>query len=46
MLISFYGSNNNVSIRNCKTTRKGKLFYHGSADNPELKNYQVKGTAK
>lgn len=46
MLISFYGSNNNVHIRNCKTTRKGKLFYHGSADNPELKDYKVKGTAK
>ena len=46
MLISFYGSNNDVSIRDCKTTRKGKLFYHGSAENPELNNYQVKGAAK
>ena len=46
MLISFYGSNNSVSIRDCKTTRKGKLFYHGSTDNRELKDYKVIGTAK
>jgi len=44
MLIGFYGSNNDVSIRECKTTRKGKLFYHGSYDNPELKGYVVKGS--
>lgn len=46
MLISFYGSNNSVSIRDCKTTRKGKLFYHGTPDNQELKDYKVNGTAK
>lgn len=46
MLISFYGSNNSVSIRDCKTTRKGKLFYHGSSDNRELKDHKVVGTAK
>ena len=46
MFISFYGSNNNVSFRNCKTTRKGKLFYHGSLDNHELKDRKVTGSAK
>lgn len=46
MFISFYGSNNNVTIRDCKTTRKSKLFYHGNADNRELKDHKVKGSVK
>jgi len=46
MFVSFYGDNNDVTIRDCKTTRKGRLFYHGSPDNSELKKHSVKGSAK
>ena len=46
MFISFYGVNNDVIIKNCKTTRTGKLFYQGHDDNIELKGYVVKGSEK
>ena len=46
MYISFYGVSNDVIIKNCKTTRKGKLFYQGHDDNIELKGYVVKGNEK
>ena len=46
MFISFYGVNNDVIIKNCKTTRTGKLFYQGHNDNIELKGYVVKGSEK
>jgi hypothetical protein len=46
MYISFYGVNNDVIIKNCKTTRTGKLFYQGHNDNIELKGYVVNGTEK
>lgn len=46
MFVSFYGNNNDVTIRDCKTTRKGRLFYHGTPDNSELKKHTVKGSAK
>ena len=46
MFISFYGANNDVIIKNCKTKRNGKLFYQGHDDNIELKGYVVKGNEK
>ena len=46
MFVSFYGSNNDVVIKNCKTTRKGRLFYMGRKDNAELRGFQVKGQEK
>jgi len=46
MMVSFYGSDNDVVIRNCTTTRKGRLFYRGHADNSELNNFKLKGSAK
>ena len=46
MYISFYGVSNDVIIKNCKTTRKGRLFYQGHNDNIELKGYVVKGNEK
>jgi len=46
MYISFYGVNNDVVIKNCKTTRKGRLFFMGKKDNSELKGYSVKGSDK
>lgn len=46
MFINFYGSKNNVVFKNCKTTRKGRLFFLGKKDNSELKNHSVKGAAK
>jgi hypothetical protein len=46
MFISFYGSSNDVVIKNCKTTRKGRIFYMGRKDNAELRGYQVKGQEK
>lgn len=46
MFVSFYGTDNDVTIKNCKTTRTGKLFYQGHDDNIELKGYVVKGNEK
>jgi hypothetical protein len=46
MFISFYGNNNNVVIKNCKSTRKSKLFHQGRSDNAELRGYVIKGTEK
>ena len=46
MYIGFYGSDNDVRIRNCTTTRKGRLFYQGHADNSELNSYSLKGGLK
>ena len=46
MMVSFYGSDNDVSIRSCTTTRKGRLFYRGHADNSELNNFTLRGSAK
>jgi len=46
MYISFYGVNNDVVIKNCKTTRKGRLFYQGQKDNIELKGFVIKGNEK
>ena len=46
MFVSFYGTNNDVVIKNCKTKRNGKLFYQGHDDNIELKGYVVKGNEK
>ena len=46
MFVSFYGVNNDVVIKNCKTKRTGKLFYQGHNDNIELKGYVVKGSEK
>ncbi len=46
MFVSFYGTDNNVTIKNCKTTRIGKLFYQGHDDNIELKGYVVKGSER
>lgn len=46
MYVSFYGVNNDVVIKNCKTKRTGKLFYQGHNDNIELKGYVVKGSEK
>ena len=46
MFISFYGNSNDVVIQNCKTTRKGVLFYRGRRDNSELNNLSIKGSSK
>ncbi len=46
MYISFYGSANDVVIKNCKTSRKGTLFHNGQRDNAELKAYTVKGSTR
>lgn len=46
MFVDFYGNNNDVTIKNCKTNRTTALFYRGSSNNAELKNYQVKGERK
>ena len=46
MTIGFYGNDNDVVIKNCKTTRTGRLFYLGHSNNIELNHYEVKGTAK
>lgn len=46
MFISFYGDTNDVTIKNCKTTRKGRLFFMGRKDNAELKGYRVNGREK
>lgn len=46
MYVSFYGVNNDVVIKNCKTTRKGRLFYQGQKDNIELKGFVIKGSEK
>ena len=46
MFVSFYGTNNDVVINNCKTKRNGRLFYQGHNDNIELKGYVVKGSMK
>jgi hypothetical protein len=46
MFISFFGTNNDVVIKNCKSTRKSKLFYQGHKDNIELRGYVVKGSEK
>ena len=46
MYISFYGVNNDVIIKNCKTTRKSRLFYQGQKDNIELKGFVIKGSEK
>lgn len=46
MFISFYGDANDVTIKNCKTTRKGRLFFMGRKDNAELKGYRVNGREK
>ena len=46
MFVSFYGTNNDVVIKNCQTRRNGKLFYQGHDDNIELKGYVVKGNEK
>ncbi len=46
MYISFYGMNNDVVIKNCKSTRKSKLFYQGQKDNIELRGYVVRGSEK
>ena len=43
MFISFYGNNNDVVIKNCRSQRKSKLFYKGSNDNAELNGFEVKG---
>jgi len=43
MFISFYGNNNDVVIKNCKSQRKSKLFYQGTKDNAELNRFEVKG---
>lgn len=46
LFISFYGTNNDVIIKNCKSTRKSKLFYQGRNDNAELRGYVIRGTEK
>ena len=46
MYVSFYGVNNDVTIKNCKTTRKSRLFYQGQKDNIELKGFVIKGSEK
>lgn len=46
MFISFYGNNNDVVIKNCKTTRKGRLFFMGRQDNSELRGFSIKGSDK
>ncbi len=46
MFINFYGNNNDVVIKNCRSQRKGKLFYKGSNDNSELNHFEIKGTRK
>lgn len=43
MFISFYGNNNDIVIKNCRSQRKSKLFYKGSNTNPELNGFEVKG---
>ncbi|MCR4964629.1 MAG: hypothetical protein K6A41_03125 [Bacteroidales bacterium] len=46
MFVDFYGTKNDVSIKSCKSTRSTALFYRGSSNNTELKNFQVKGERK
>ncbi|MBR4135931.1 MAG: right-handed parallel beta-helix repeat-containing protein [Bacteroidales bacterium] len=46
MFVDFYGTKNDVTIKNCKTTRTTALFYRGSANNTEMKSYQLKGERK
>lgn len=46
LFIRFTNTNNDVSIQNCKTKRKTKLFYHGRNDNAELRGYKVKDNKK
>lgn len=46
MYINFYGNNNDVVIKNCKSQRKSKLFYKGSKENSELNGFEVKGNKR
>lgn len=46
MFVDFYGAKNDVTIKNCKTTRATALFYRGSSNNAELKSFQLKGEKK
>ncbi len=46
MFIDFYGDKNDVSIKNCKSTRNTALFYRGSVKNDELKSYRLVGEKK
>lgn len=43
MYISFYGNENDVVIKNCRSQRKTRLFYKGRSDNAELNGVEVKG---
>ncbi|MCQ2284782.1 MAG: hypothetical protein MJZ57_07770 [Bacteroidales bacterium] len=46
MFVDFFGSDNNVTIKNCQTTRKFALLYKGKKNNEELKKFVVKGIRK
>lgn len=43
MFVDFFGNNNDVTFKNCKTTRKYALIYKGKLNNDELKRMALKG---
>lgn len=46
MVVDFYGSNNNVTLTNCRSSRVTPLIFKGRLDNSDLKNYSLVGRRK
>lgn len=46
MLVAFHGNKNDVSIKNCRTTKSGPLLYKGKFNNSDLKKFVLIGAAK
>lgn len=46
MFVDFFGNYNDVTFKNCKTTRKFALLYKGKINNEELKKMTIKGQRK
>lgn len=46
MFVAFHGNNNDVSIKNCRTTKSGPLLYKGKFNNSDLKKFVLKGASK
>lgn len=41
--VSFTGSHNDVTLKNCRVRDRSRLMFKGSQDNKEFKNFQLKG---
>lgn len=41
--VNFTGSNNDVTMKDCRVRDRSKLMYRGSLDNREFKDFQLKG---